>query len=408
MPERAPCPAFVPPQKKMRRQSWTARAGVIPDQERDKGADWLLQSGHAGSTACGESAQPRPLQTKFSRARAAAAVQSDPQAPRVLPVRSLSHHDYLHCLLMMRSFLRALVMLLVLCPALVWARTTLIAPVVMVTSERGGAYDEMATHLQRGLRDILPFTAIPVVAEEELPGLSLDATRIIITIGARAAAAAAHHAPRTPALNTLLRRRAYEQLHGHGHHLAPTSAIFLDQPASRQIATLIEALPGWQVAMIASPHSRGLVSRLAEEARRHGVPVITTEIDSERELFAAIQTILAGDTVLLGVPDDEIFNSNTIKNILLASYKQDSPFMGFSPAYVHAGALLALYSTPAHVAEQAVEAVSDFLSGLGLPLPQHPNQFEVGINRTVGKSLGISLESADTLVARLRAREDRE
>jgi hypothetical protein len=44
-----------------------------------------------------------------------------------------------------------------------------------------------------------------------------------------------------------------------------------------------------------------------------------------------------------------VFNSQTAGSILTAAYRRQVPLTGFSPAYVKAGALLALYSTPAQV-----------------------------------------------------------
>jgi putative tryptophan/tyrosine transport system substrate-binding protein len=118
-----------------------------------------------------------------------------------------------------------------------------------------------------------------------------------------------------------------------------------------------------------------------------------------------MQQIMSRPAVLLAVPDREIFNSHTIQNILLTSYRQRSPVVGFSPAYVRAGALLALYATPSQIGKQAADAIASVLDGGRLPPPSHSHEYEVGVNLTVARSLGIHPRSAETIKSALSRRE---
>ena len=47
------------------------------------------------------------------------------------------------------------------------------------------------------------------------------------------------------------------------------------------------------------------------------------------------------------------------------------------------------------------------LAGGALPPPQAPRQFEVGINQNVARSLGITLEPAEDIAARMIRRDAR-
>jgi signal transduction histidine kinase len=98
---------------------------------------------------------------------------------------------------------------------------------------------------------------------------------------------------------------------------------------------------------------------------------------------------LAEPGILLAVPDSTVYNNRTISNILLTAYHQRSPVVGFSPAYVKAGALLALYSTPAQVGQQAGEAARLGLATGSLPPPAAPRHFRISTNPYVARSLGI-------------------
>lgn len=283
------------------------------------------------------------------------------------------------------------------------------APMVLVvTSERGGAYDELIAAMRTGVLTGEADAEVKTMHWNEfVPGFDAN-PRIIVTVGSRAAAEVTAKRLDIPVLSTLLPRETFAQLHR--EHPEPDrsgiSAIFLDQPVSRQIALLAEGLPTWQrLALISGPHTRALADQILVAAEGFGFEVMAAQVMSDRELYSAMQRTLSRPAVLIALPDREIYNSHTIQNILLTSYRQRSPMIGFSPAYVRAGALLAIYSTPNQIGTQAAAVVIQVLRGGPLPPPRHADHFEVGINPTVARSFGISLDSAASITARIKQRE---
>jgi ABC-type uncharacterized transport system substrate-binding protein len=122
-------------------------------------------------------------------------------------------------------------------------------------------------------------------------------------------------------------------------------------------------------------------------------------------LFPQLKKVLADADVLLALADQQVFNPQTIQNILLASFRAQVPMVGFSPAYVRAGALLAIFSTPEQIGRQSAALAKDVLQGKGLPAtPLYPSNFSVMVNDHVARSLGLSLEPS-TLTARLKSAE---
>ncbi|MDF3823286.1 hypothetical protein P3G55_25605, partial [Leptospira sp. 96542] len=96
---------------------------------------------------------------------------------------------------------------------------------------------------------------------------------------------------------------------------------------------------------------------------------------------------------------------------LLASFRATVPMQAFSPAYVRAGALLALYATPQQIGAQVALLARDALveqNGRvrGFGPPQHTQWFEVSVNAHVARSLGLQLD-ADDLADRLRRLESK-
>ena len=76
--------------------------------------------------------------------------------------------------------------------------------------------------------------------------------------------------------------------------------------------------------------------------------------------------------------------------ILLTSYRDGIPVVGFSAGLIKAGAIGGIYSSPdaigTEVAERAVELLHK-----GKPRKGYPSHLEAGVNRQVAASLHIRL-----------------
>jgi ABC-type uncharacterized transport system substrate-binding protein len=115
-------------------------------------------------------------------------------------------------------------------------------------------------------------------------------------------------------------------------------------------------------------------------------------------LSNALQEILLGRSeVLLALPDAAVYNDSTIRNILLATYRRGIPLIGFSSGYVKAGALCAVFSTPAQIATQAAALILQFANTHALPFPQYSHEFEVMVNEQVARSLDLQVKGASAL-----------
>lgn len=281
------------------------------------------------------------------------------------------------------------------------------AQVALVMSEDGSAFGEAADAIGIELRNgghriqTLPY---PLRAEDTP---TLNNSALIITLGTRAAQGIAALAPRAPILYALLPRSAYERLPHRTDEGRRFSAVFIDQPAARQIELLRLALPDWsRLALLSGRDSAELGGRLQSVARERKLRPVLAQVNDENELYPTLQRVLAEPAILLALPDSSLYNNRTISNILLTAYHQRSPVVGFSPAYVKAGALLALYSTPAQVGQQAGEAARQALAAGGaLPAPASPRQFRVNTNTYVARSLGITLDEPGLLKERLERLE---
>jgi putative tryptophan/tyrosine transport system substrate-binding protein len=184
------------------------------------------------------------------------------------------------------------------------------------------------------------------------------------------------------------------------------SAVLLDQPLARQVALIRFALPeAREVGVLLGRESAPIENALSRAARDHGLRLNAARIAAPQELYPALQGMLASSDVLLAVPDSGVFNSATAQNVLRTAFHSRVPLVAFSPSYVKAGALAAVYTTPAQIGRQAGRTLSDFLDGRPLPAAQAPREFQVSINSHVARALGVNLEDEAGLAAQLRRME---
>jgi ABC-type uncharacterized transport system substrate-binding protein len=214
---------------------------------------------------------------------------------------------------------------------------------------------------------------------------------------------------KAPVLCTLLPRLAFERLlRETGRKPSPQfSAVYLNQPLGRQLDLIRLALPHVRrIGVMFGPESQRQTAALEETAQSHNMKLVQTRVEFNEPVFEGLKRILDDADVLLALPDSHIYNSNSLQNILLASYRAQVPMLAFSPAYVRAGALLAVYATPAQIGQQAGVMARGALQGKALGLPQYPQDFQISINEHVARSLGLNLEP-QTLSERLRRLERR-
>ncbi len=279
-------------------------------------------------------------------------------------------------------------------PALAQPREAARQPdVAIVLSEKAGSYEEFDSVLgvllaSKGVSHVVTDAA------GEIPAAGL-----VVAVGTKAATAvAASDAPAV--LNVLITKASHSKLlhdfpRRAGSHTY--AALYLDQPMDRQARLIAAILPQKHtVGLLYSTPPREL-AQLGDKLGEYGLTLRSRQVDSLAALPDALQDVLGRSEVLLALPDAAIYNDSTIRNILLATYRMGVPLVGFSQGYVKAGALCAVFSTPAQLAEQAAALIMQFREVHALPATQYPQQFEVTVNEQVARSLGLNVKTAPVL-----------
>lgn len=288
--------------------------------------------------------------------------------------------------------------------------------VAVLLSEGGGFHREFVDSLQRALDDpsisrpsLIELTDLPERADDpRLGGASL-----LVAVGVRAMRAAAERSDLPPTLNVLVPRSSYERVLAESARRRPRtqfSAIYLDQPLSRQLALIRKLFPGKpRVGVLLGPESSAFLPRLRAEEARGGPGVVSEKVLSELEIIPALARVLRDADLLLALPDSVVFTRDSARPILLTAYRHGKPLLGFSQAYVNAGALAAVFSTPAQIARQTAEILDSSLARRSvLPAASYPRYFSVSVNRAVARGLAIEAPADEALRAALAVGPDGE
>ena len=278
--------------------------------------------------------------------------------------------------------------------------------VVVLLSDNSASYlafsNELSKHLPAGTR-----TA--VLEHPDQPSLDVPQADLIVAVGIKAAELSMTQTS-TPVLAVMLSRMSYEDLMAQSPTKKSTraiSAIYLDQPWDIQLDFLHAVLPKrHKIGLLYSADSRIVISPLRQNISDRGNSLIAQQIRSPDELFSSLEIVLDGSEVLLAAPDNMIYTSSNIRNILLTSYHHNVPLIGLSQAYVNAGALCAIFSTPEQLAEQAGVTVNSFEQIRRLPEPQYPDDFSIAVNPQVARSLGIELPTQDAILNRMNQEQE--
>lgn len=228
-------------------------------------------------------------------------------------------------------------------------------------------------------------------------------TELVLAVGAQSTAIAL--TSRFKVLSVLISRMAYEQLLrelpadalNQGNH----AAIYLDQPYERQLSLIAAALPKLRRVGVLYSTAPVEMERLRQVARAKNLNLWTKNTLAGDKLHTDLDDTLKQSEVLLALPDASVYNSFTIRNVLLETYRAHIPVIGFSAALVRAGALMAVFSSPEQIATQTIDVLNQFISAKYLPRSQYPRYFEVFVNQEVAHSLNLTLPEAVNLHAEI-------
>lgn len=271
--------------------------------------------------------------------------------------------------------------------------------VLILLSDKKGYYQEFARSAQGVLEGVTGGIQVRVrtVADAYDPDTDYD---LAIAAGVKAAQhlLASKHKP-GKIIYSLIPQAQKETLFGPGplpdHHYI----IFIDQPLQRYLRLAKALSPRHRVGLPYSPESVPRLDSINRAAVREAIHLNSSQINNDRELTKKLTRLLDDSDTILALPDSRIYNNNTIRAVLLTTFRARKPLIAFSDAYVKAGATAAIFSTPAQLGHQTAKTAACLIADCGDNKTKqlHPTDYTITVNRHVARLLGVAIPEESQL-----------
>ena len=243
------------------------------------------------------------------------------------------------------------------------------------------------------------FTTCPEISFEKIDVAATDMvlpekSYLTITFGTRAASFVKSSATQDHLVLAMLPRQS--KIAGASFpSLEGTTRIYIDQPYSRYFELIKATMPRVARVGLLLYGSDADESQALQTAAAESELILKIEyVDSVQDIGESLSKLLGSIDVFLAIPDSRIHNNKTISNILTTAYRNHIPVVGFSSAYVNAGATEAIFTSLDDIARQVSDTAVNLLTHKSKPSKiQQAKYFSISFNFEVARSLGLTIRS---------------
>jgi putative tryptophan/tyrosine transport system substrate-binding protein len=204
------------------------------------------------------------------------------------------------------------------------------------------------------------------LAKEESFFRSLEESQpdLVVSVGTQATLAAIRHIRNAPVVFSLV------LFSGESESLlqkrpANVTGTAMDIPIGLQFQRLREIIPDLKrVGVIFNPlNSMGEIEQARRAAHESDLILVEIPVTNESEVLQQVEGLKGRVDVLWSVADSTVFTPRSVDSILLLTLRDGIPFVGLSPSFVKAGALLSFSCDYVDVGSQSAEQALEILAG---------------------------------------------
>ena len=211
-------------------------------------------------------------------------------------------------------------------------------------------------------------------------------TRAVIAVGVRALSEVRAHNSAVPVVAAMMK--------GGASSARADVLVNLDVPLAAQLTMMRTLWPGrTRVGLIRNPSvARESAESLEARARKEGFTAVVIDCETPAGLLKTLVAFKGKVDFVICFPDAEIYNAVTIKPFVMASLEQRIPLVGYSPAFVRAGAAAGIYADYRESGRQAAELAERLLHG-ETGAEALPRRVQVGVNQRVTRLIGVDFQT---------------
>ncbi len=290
--------------------------------------------------------------------------------------------------------LRALVLLAMsLTPAM--SRANLIDEIVIIKGSDNAYFDETIATLARHVEQVVRIRVV------QQANLALEFSNhpdhsLFIAFGPSAVAAVKQFDQRAALISAYLTYEQYREL-----AIDDQFAVLLDQPMQRYLVFCKLLLNAASIGVISDQPIDTDTDSPSDTSP--GLVVNQYRVDPANKLLPVLRELLQANDALLMLPRQSIYNQDSLKGVLLTSYRNRKPAISYSPAHVRSGALASIYSSPIDIGRHLALIVKQRLMqpGSAAPAYEFARYYSITSNRRIAQALAIELPDESDLRAQL-------
>jgi len=279
---------------------------------------------------------------------------------------------------------------------------------IMIVHQASRDFSQQLIHqLEKELSSSGYQTESMMLNEQQFDTGRLKTQQLLIAIGSKTTRTLLEHKLEQPILSLLIPMQIADSFKMRYPEQKNWASLVIDQPVDRQFHLITQILGKQkQVGVLLGPNTMSFEQKLSTAARKTGHKITLEPIENSDQLSTSLKALKNKTDVLLTLADPVIYNKNTIRGILLLSYRNRLPIIGFSSAYVKAGAIAAVYSEPVQISEQAARITGNyFQSSAFTQTIFYPDEFSISVNNKVARSLGIRLPENTSIIKQIKKAE---
>ena len=268
--------------------------------------------------------------------------------------------------------------------------------VVVIKSSENAYYDETIATLKKHTGPLVTVEAV-LMNDFKAPGSASLLIALGQTAAEQTAALLSSLASDTPVINAYL---TVEQFHSLRVQRNPT--IVLDQPLARYLAFSQFALPIESIGIL-TQHRTPLDAETLTRISHLPLDVRQYEINAQNKLLPVLRELLQDNDALLMLPRQSLYNHDSLRGVLVTSYRHRKPVVSYSPAHIRSGALASIYSSPVDIGQHL-----SILMHRNLDETNNDNTklhfarfYSIALNPKSASALGIMLPSEEEIRQKL-------
>lgn len=167
-------------------------------------------------------------------------------------------------------------------------------------------------------------------------------------------------------------------------------AVYADVPLITVLERLREIFPDrLRVGLIHRPSWKAPDAGALSKIRQMGYELRLVECAGPDKLLASFSSLKGKVDFVVAEPDAELYNSATVKPLVLASLEKRLPIVGFSAGFVRAGALVGVYPDFHGLGRQTGELLARLMAGQSRHCEEGVRKVVVAMNERIVRLVGV-------------------